>query len=46
MFDWFRGEESPPWAKHLRGDVHAAYKKGLRYLTKMGDSAFKPLGLR
>jgi hypothetical protein len=42
LFAWWRGEEQPAWAKHLRGDVHAAFKKGLRYLTKTGGSAFTP----
>jgi len=39
---WHRGEEKPVWAQHLRGDVYAAYKKGYHYLTKTGDSLFKP----
>jgi hypothetical protein len=43
---WFRGEEKPRWADHLRGDVHAAFKKGLRYVKSTGDSLFKPLHLR
>jgi hypothetical protein len=45
LLAWFRGEESPAWARHLRGDVHAAFKKGLRYLTATGDARFKPLHL-
>lgn len=46
LFAWHRGEIKPVWAKHLRGDVHAAYKKGCYYLTKTGDSLFKPAGLK
>ncbi|HEV3448808.1 MAG TPA: pentapeptide repeat-containing protein, partial [Gemmataceae bacterium] len=32
---WFaraRGEEKPPWAKHLRADVRSAFKKARRFL--------------
>jgi hypothetical protein len=43
LFAWSRGEEWPAWAGHLRGDVHAAFKKGFKYLQKTGDSLFKPL---
>jgi hypothetical protein len=46
LFAWYRGEAAPAWAKHLRGDVYAPFRKGLKYLTKTGDSAFKPLRLR
>jgi hypothetical protein len=46
LFAWYRSEEHPTWAKHLRGDVRAAYKKGVHYLRKTGDSSFRPIGCR
>ncbi|MBI3411636.1 MAG: hypothetical protein HY040_25180 [Planctomycetes bacterium] len=42
LFAWVRGEENPPWAKELRGDVRAAFKEGTRYLVETGDSQFQP----
>jgi hypothetical protein len=44
LFAWHRRETKPAWASHLRGDVHNAFKKGLNYLTKTGDSVFVPFG--
>jgi hypothetical protein len=31
-----RGETNPPWAKHLRPDIRALFKQGLRYLEQTG----------
>jgi hypothetical protein len=43
---WFRGEENPAWASHLRFDARGELKQGLRYLFKTGDSEYKPVRLR
>jgi hypothetical protein len=43
---WFRDEDRPPWAKHLRWAPRAVFKQGLRYLQKTADSSFKPVRLR
>ncbi len=32
-----RGELSPSWLSHLRSDVRAACKRGIRYITQTGD---------
>lgn len=39
---WFRGEQKPKWAKHLRLDARACFKQGLRYLWATRDSKFRP----
>jgi HEAT repeat protein len=46
LFALMRGEEEPPWAKHLRLDAAAAVQEGLRYLRKTGDSLFHPDTIR
>jgi len=43
---WFRDEEWPQWAKHLRWAPRAVFKQGLRYLQKTADSTFQPVRLR
>jgi hypothetical protein len=43
---WFRDEDSPSWAKHLRWAPRAVFKQGLRYLIKTGNSQFKPVRMR
>lgn len=43
---WFRGEENPAWASHLRFDARGELKQGLRYLFKTGDSDYKPVRFR
>jgi hypothetical protein len=43
---WFRGEDNPAWAKHLSFYPRGEFKQGLRYLTKTGDSAYKPVRMR
>jgi hypothetical protein len=42
---WFRDEDRPAWARHLRWAPHAVFKQGLRYLQKTGDSTFRPVRL-
>jgi hypothetical protein len=39
---WFRGEEKPAWAKHLRSHARPDFKQALRFLLKTGDSTFRP----
>jgi hypothetical protein len=39
---WFRHESKPAWARHLRWDVRANLRQGLRFLERIGDSTFKP----
>jgi hypothetical protein len=43
---WFRNEDRPAWARHLRWTPHSVFKEGLRYLQKTQDSTFKPVRLR
>jgi hypothetical protein len=43
---WFRDEERPAWAKHLRWAPHAVFKQGLRYLSKTAGSSFRPVRFR
>ncbi len=43
---WFRDEDWPAWAGHLRWTPRAVFKQGLRYLQKTQDSCFKPVRLR
>ena len=37
-FAWTRNETAPPWLKHVRPDVRAPLKKGLRYLESNANS--------
>jgi hypothetical protein len=39
---WFRGEESPAWARHLHWNARPDFKQALRFLWKTGESAFQP----
>jgi hypothetical protein len=43
---WFRDEDWPAWANHLRWTPRAVFKEGLRYLQKTADSTFRPVRLR
>ena len=43
---WFRDEDRPAWAKHLRWVPRGAFKQGLRYLQQTKDSTFKPVRFR
>jgi hypothetical protein len=43
---WHRGEQKPPWAKHLRWHPRANLKQGIRYLWKTADSEFVPWHVR
>lgn len=43
---WFRGEERPPWANHLKLSARTNMKQGLRYLLAKGDSWYRPMRLR
>lgn len=43
---WFRGEEKPAWAKHLKFHARADFNQGVRYLFKTCDTAYKPIRLR
>ena len=38
---WFRDEDRPAWTKYLGW----AFRQGLRYLQKTGDSTFQPVRL-
>jgi hypothetical protein len=38
VFTSLRGESQPRWARSLRGDPHAAFVSGLKYLRKTNDS--------
>lgn len=42
LFAWIRGEEKPPWQRHLRLDASATMKSGLKYLRKTNDALFLP----
>ena len=37
LFALARKEGKPAWATHLRDDVHHAYKRGIKYISKTGD---------
>jgi hypothetical protein len=39
---WFRGEDKPGWARHLHLNARPNFKQALRFLQRIGDSAFKP----
>lgn len=39
---WFRGEQEPAWAQHLKGDSKVYFKQSVRFLFKTHDSTFKP----
>jgi hypothetical protein len=43
---WFRDEDRPAWAGHLRWAPRAVFQQGLRYLQKTADSSFLPVRLR
>lgn len=43
---WFRDEDWPDWAQHLRWAPRAVFKQGLKYLQKTADSVFRPVRLR
>jgi hypothetical protein len=43
---WFRDEQRPAWAQHLRWAQRAVFKQGLRYLQETADSTFKPVRLQ
>jgi hypothetical protein len=42
---WFRGEQKPAWARHLRWNARPDFKQAVRFLFQTGESAFKPRGL-
>jgi hypothetical protein len=42
---WFRDEDRPAWARHLRWAPRGTFKQGLHYLQKTNDSTFKPVRL-
>jgi hypothetical protein len=42
LFAWYRGEQTPRWAEHLRGTAETSFNKGLNYLNRTGDSLFQP----
>jgi HEAT repeat protein len=46
LFAHLRGEENPPWARHLRLDAASALKDGLRYLRKTNDTLCHPDTIR
>ena len=46
LFALMRGEQSPDWANYLRPDAVIAFRSGLRYLQKTGDSLFHPETIR
>lgn len=39
---WIRGEAKPEWARHLTWDAKDNFRQGLRYLTKTGDTSYRP----
>ena len=43
---WFRGEQSPNWARHLHLNARPDFNQGLRFLQKTGESEFKPPKMR
>jgi hypothetical protein len=43
---WFRGEENPAWAKHLRWNARSEFKQATRFLFKTADSWFRPKRLQ
>ena len=43
---WFRGEDSPAWAKHLNSGARANLKQGLRYLKATADTSYPMPKLR
>ncbi len=40
LFAWERGENKPPWARHLRRPVRRTFRTGVKYLLKTGDTSF------
>jgi hypothetical protein len=43
---WFRGEQKPNWARHLHWNAWPDFKQAIRFLFKVGESAYKPKRLR
>jgi hypothetical protein len=43
---WFRGEAKPSWTKYLHLNARPDFKQAVRFLTKTGDSTFKPKRFR
>ncbi len=43
---WFRDEDRPAWARHLRWTPRAVFKQGLNYLSQTANSTFKPVRFR
>jgi hypothetical protein len=43
---WFRGEDKPTWTRFLVMAAKAEFKLAYRYLTKSGDSWYRPSRLR
>lgn len=39
---WFRGEDRPAWGKHLTSGARSNLAQGVRYLSKTGDSSYRP----
>jgi hypothetical protein len=42
LYTLARDDPSPEWAVHLRPDVRAALKRGVRYIESTQDCSFKP----
>jgi hypothetical protein len=42
---WFREENRPVWARHLRWAPRAVFQQGLRFLQRTADSRFRPVRL-
>jgi hypothetical protein len=42
LFAFVRGDEETAWTKHLRPDAAAAFRQGLSYLDRTGDTLFHP----
>lgn len=42
LLAWFRGEDRPPWRKHLRSGPRANLDQGIRFLKHWGDSDYAP----
>lgn len=43
LFAWLRGESAPPWSRYLNPDASAAFKGGLKFLSKTGDCLIDPV---
>lgn len=42
LMAWFRGEDQPPWRKHLRSGPKANLDQGIRFLKHWGHSDYAP----